>query len=406
MSSVSLDEFKKFYKLRAKKPELYTYDEAGNLIEKDKDGGIKRTLTLPTYRQPTFEELDEISQKRMDSIAEAEQIYESARQELRRAMDTPDTMMSDILRLNRNVVEADIKLQSVRFPLREVIEEKPVELRDIIFEQSKEVRKIANKLNVLITRPFTLQEQYVRVGIPAATPIKSVEQIRQKQQKQQLQPVILFAEPYTNDYGFLSMKWDVSLDIDDIRYNSAYQALMASMAIYFEDELNLTRILDTTNPDEIKYNYTDISGNIDDNEMKWNIQLKKSLFDINLAKFTQHPELAQKLIETGNAKLGYYEPNDNQLGIGISLDIEDSKNPNKWTGQNWLGNTLEQIRTQIKSTVKQSIIPKRSQVQTTQVQPTQVPPTQVPPTQVPRIAPPPQSTIRRKRPTVALMPTQ
>jgi ribA/ribD-fused uncharacterized protein len=398
MSSVSLDELKKFYKLRAKKPELYTYDDTGNLIEKDKDGGIKKTITLPTYRNPTFEELDEMGQKRINSIAEAEQVYEKARQELRQAMDTPDTMMSDILRLNRNVVEADIKLQSVRFPLREVIQEKPVEVRDIIFEQSKEVRKIANELNVLITRPFTLQEQYVRIGTPAANPVRSVEQIRQKQQKQQQiqKPVILFAEPYTNDYGFLSMKWDIVLDIDDINYNSAYQALMASMAIYFEDEINLTRILETTNPDEITYNYTDISGNTDNNEMKWNIQLKKLLFDINLAKFTQHPELAQKLIETGDARLGYYEPNDNQLGIGISLDVEDSKNPNKWTGQNWLGTSLEQIRTQIKSTTKQTIIRKRPQIAPSVEQ-------QV---QIPRIAPPPQSTIRRKRPTIALEPTQ
>ena len=363
MSSVSLDELKRFYKLREKKPELYTYDNAGNLIERDKDGGIKRTITLPTYRQPTFEELDEMSQKRMTAIAEAEQVYETARQELRQAIDTPDTMVTDILRLNRKVVEADIKLQTVRFPLREVIQEKSVEVRDIIFEQSKEVRKLANELNILVTRPFTLQEQYVRIGTPASRPIRSVDQIRRQQQKElQGQQVILFAEPYTNDNGYLSMKWDVIIDIDDTLYNSAYQALMASLAIYFEDESNLTKILAATNPDEITYKYTDIPGSSTDTEEKWNNQLKKLLFDINLAKFTQHPELAQKLVETGDAKLGYYQPDDNQLGIGISLDSENSKDSTKWTGQNWLGNTLEQIRTQLRAARKQTIQRRRPQV--------------------------------------------
>ena len=76
---------------------------------------------------------------------------------------------------------------------------------------------------------------------------------------------------------------------------------------------------------------------------------------MNYQKFTQHPELGQKLIETNNAQLGYYEPDDNQLGIGISLDSEDSKYASKWTGQNWVGNALEQVRTAIKAT-KASVV--------------------------------------------------
>ena len=50
------------------------------------------------------------------------------------------------------------------------------------------------------------------------------------------------------------------------------------------------------------------------------MKLKQLLYDVNYQKFTQHPELGQKLIETNNAQLGYYQPDDNQLGIGISLD--------------------------------------------------------------------------------------
>jgi hypothetical protein len=160
--SASLDELRKFYKFRSKKPDLYTYDDNGDLIIKDKDGSIKKTITLPSYRPPTFEELDAMSEKRTTAIAEAEQEFETARQELRQAFDTPDTMMSDILRLNRKVTEADIKLQTVRFPLRSVIDIESVEIRDVMFEDSKEQRKMESELKAFITRPFTLEEQYSR----------------------------------------------------------------------------------------------------------------------------------------------------------------------------------------------------------------------------------------------------
>ena len=414
--SLSLDELKKFYKLRDKKPDLYTYDDNGDLIEKDKDRAVKKTITLPTYRKPTLEELDEMSQKRMTNIAETEQEYENAREQLRQAMVTPDTMVSDILRINRKVVEADMKLQNIRFPLRYVIQQESVEVRNVLFDQKNETRKLPNELNILITRPFTLQEQYVRIGSPAETPIKSVQEIRADRLKKQQEsiksvPIILFSEPYTNDYGFLSMKWDVSLEIQDETFTSAFQALMASMAIYFEDEVNLQRILEATDPDEITYNYTDLPGDTDENEMKWNAKLKQLLYDINLAKFTQHPELGQKLIQTGSAKLGYYEPNENILGIGISIEKEQAKNPTKWSGQNWLGNALEQVRAQLLSTRMVQGIPRKSKIIAEETTPKITTAPQIVPTPqvIPRIAPPPQPQgvpMRRKLRVATVNPSE
>ncbi len=408
--SVSEDELKRYYKLKAKKPELCSYDDDGNLVEKNKDGSIKNIITLPKYRPPTFEELDEMNQKRMSEIAQAEQEYENAREELRKAMNTPDTMISDILRLNRKVGEADIKLQSVSFPLHDIVKEQSVETRFILFDQKNEKRKLPYPINILVTRPFTLQEQYVRVAEQAPTPIRTVAQIQRQQQQQQQPniPVILFAEPYTNDNGYLSMKWDVIIDINDTQYTSAYQALMASMAIYFEDETNLAAILDTTNPDEISYSYTDLEGDRDTNEAKWNAKLKELLYDINLAKFTQHPELGQKLIETGNARLGYYEPDDNLLGIGISLDNINSNNPAKWSGQNWVGDTLQQVRTRLKELQKpKPTAPRRrpqiGTVSVAQQQPQQQ--QQQQPVVIPRLAPPPQPTVPRRRPQIGILPT-
>ena len=49
-------------------------------------------------------------------------------------------------------------------------------------------------------------------------------------------------------------------------------------------------------------------------------------------------------METKTAVLGAYIPNDNLIGIGLSLDNIQSKNPINWTGQNLLGKALMDIR--------------------------------------------------------------
>jgi len=100
-------------------------------------------------------------------------------------------------------------------------------------------------------------------------------------------------------------------------------------------------------PDAINYSVEDIPG--DENEGKWNDLLKKLLYDINIIKFKQYPELTGRLLETKTALLGAYIPNDNLIGIGISLDNIQSKNSAHWTGQNILGKALMDIREKIRT---------------------------------------------------------
>jgi hypothetical protein len=73
------------------------------------------------------------------------------------------------------------------------------------------------------------------------------------------------------------------------------------------------------------------------------------LYDVNIAKYNQYPELAARLLETKNATLGAYIPDDNLIGIGLSIDNIQAKNPVNWTGQNLLGKALMDIRQKIRS---------------------------------------------------------
>jgi ribA/ribD-fused uncharacterized protein len=161
--------------------------------------------------------------------------------------------------------------------------------------------------------------------------------------------VVLFSEPETNDYGYLSLKWAVELEFNGTIYNSAQQAVYAEIAKSFNDQEGLQRIMLADTPDGIHYQLSDVPGEPDANEARWNDMIKRLIYDVNLLKFNQYPELAGRLLETKNAALGAYIPDDNLLGIGISLDNIQSKNPVHWTGQNLLGKALMEIRDKIRA---------------------------------------------------------
>lgn len=343
---MSAEELKQFYKAKSKKPNLYGYDDNGNLIELNKEGSVIKTIALPDYRPPTFEEFDEMEKKRMDLIAVLNKEYENARRRLREAINNPETPDSEIGRLNRQVVEADIKLQNTRFPLQYIDEVSGLEIKEIDFNQSSEKRKYPYPFYFYETRSFRLQEQYVRIGKLAEKPLISVAEAKAKAEASV--PVILFAEPETNDYGFLSLDWIVQFEFNVTMYNSAKQAIAAEIAKSFNDKENLQKIMVAETPDEITYKVENVPGDTEVNETKWNDLTKQFLYDVNLAKFNQFPELAGRLLETKNATLGAYLPNDNLIGIGISLDNIQSKNPVNWTGQNLLGKALMDIREKLR----------------------------------------------------------
>jgi ribA/ribD-fused uncharacterized protein len=346
---MSAEELKKFYKARVKKPDLFTYDDDGNLVELNKDGGIVKTIPLPDYRPPSYEEFDEMEQKRLEAIAVANKEFEDARRELNTALQNPETPDSEVLRINRKVKEADIKLQAIRFPLRYVDIEEGIPINQIEFDKSYEKRKFPYPFFFLKERPFQLQEQYVRVGKAPIQPQKTVAELKAAAEVASVPVVILFQDPETNDYGFLSLNWTVEIEFNGTMYNSAKQAIAAELAKAFNDQANLQKIMIAESPEEVNYNLDDVPGDTEANETKWNENMKQLLYDVNIAKFNQYPELTARLLETKTAVLGAYIPDDNLIGIGISLDNVQSKNPINWTGQNLLGKALTNIRDKIRS---------------------------------------------------------
>jgi ribA/ribD-fused uncharacterized protein len=333
------DELINFYKGRAKNPSQYSYSPEGDLIIYGRGKEVEKRIVLPLYRKPSLEEVEEAEAKRMEAIATAVELFETSRRSLRDALQNPSSSKSDILRLNREIEEADLNIQRIRFPLKDIETIESIEPGKILFGD-KETRKMYD-INVFISRSFTLQDQYVREG--AEENMRSMPMVETALPTLK-KPILLF-EGADGENGFLSLEWPVVYDYNNISYRSAKHALLGELAREFKDDSAFTRIQDTEDPKAIEYTYEDISGAT---EESWNSRRIVLIQDVNREKFAQHPELTERLIQTGEAVLGAVIPDDTLLGIGLALENSSARDQTKWTGQNMLGKALEEIRTRIK----------------------------------------------------------
>jgi ribA/ribD-fused uncharacterized protein len=370
---MSEQELARFYQLKSKEEshdtktkrvDHYGYDADGNLIEQDSKGALVKTIPLPIYRSVTLEELDIMSQQRNAAIANANQAFDHARIELYEAIHEQGINdPTEILKLNRKVAEADSRLQQVRFPLRNTKKLNPVSIRELDFNQPNEIRKYPYHLMTLETSPFLLQDQYVRIGVAAPKPMVSISEAKEAEQR--LETIALFSDPSTVPYGELSLSWPIHFIFNTHSYQSAKQAIAGELALHFKDETHFHEIQDAEDADAVTYSVDDLPGGREVNEAEWNKKLEELLYAVNQAKFLQSPDLSRSLLESKNAILGAYEPNDTFIGIGISIHDPQAKNRRSWTGQNKLGQALMRIREELrasqpKASVGKPAVAKRS----------------------------------------------
>jgi len=349
---MSTEDVKAFYTKRHKEllakgykggiATLHIYDDDGNLVTKNKEGEIQQTLVIPSYRPLSLEENDEMEKQRKEQIAIAMKNYDDAYMKLHEEYERQDRSDQKIIQYTRAVIEADNQLQYIRYPLRYVAHQEGVEIRRIDFNQPNETRNLPYSVAMLKVSPFPLQDLYVRQGnLPVKEPLKSMAEIR----KEETGPVILFQDADTNEYGFMALDWVVQITIRSATYHCAKQALAAELAKTFKDDENFRKIMSAETPGEVSYDRDDVK---EVSDQEWAEAVKRILYDVQAAKFRQYPELQSRLLATQNATLGAYQPNDQVIGIGISMDDIHAKNPIHWAGQNLLGTVLMDIRSTLK----------------------------------------------------------
>jgi ribA/ribD-fused uncharacterized protein len=145
--------------------------------------------------------------------------------------------------------------------------------------------------------------------------------------------------------GFLSNFYPCVFTVDKITYNCSEQYFMKKKQELF-DPLNqdlANNIISETNPRNIKYYGRQVRNF---NEEIWDAHKYKIMYDGVFAKFTQNPELSDKLLATQDKILVEASPYDKIWGIGFNK-YEALVNKSKW-GQNLLGHVLMDLRKNLK----------------------------------------------------------
>jgi ribA/ribD-fused uncharacterized protein len=135
------------------------------------------------------------------------------------------------------------------------------------------------------------------------------------------------------------------MTIDKIEYNSCEQYMMHQKALLFGDEEIADLIMQEKNPKEQKKFGRMIKGF---DKALWDKNCLAIVYEGNLAKFSQNPELRYEMLNTGNRIFVEASPLDNIWGIGLDENAEGIDDPSYWLGLNLLGQALNLVKNQLR----------------------------------------------------------
>lgn len=141
--------------------------------------------------------------------------------------------------------------------------------------------------------------------------------------------------------GCFSQWWSAAFTVEGVTYLTAEHWMMAEKARLFNDEDVLAKILAVKKPGEAKKLGRQVRDFV---PAIW----EAACFDVvvtgNVHKFSQHPDLARYLRQTGDRVLVEASPVDSIWGIGLARDDPAALDPTRWKGSNLLGFALMQVR--------------------------------------------------------------
>lgn len=145
--------------------------------------------------------------------------------------------------------------------------------------------------------------------------------------------------------GIYSQWHKAQMTIGGIEYNSCEQYMMHQKALLFDDEIIADLIMQEKNPKEQK-KYGRQIRNFD--KAIWEKNCLAIVFEGNLAKFSQNPELKAEMLSTGNKIFVEASPLDHIWGIGLDENAENIDDPSYWLGLNLLGQALTLVKNQLR----------------------------------------------------------
>lgn len=129
--------------------------------------------------------------------------------------------------------------------------------------------------------------------------------------------------------------------VKGIRFCCNEQVMMYSKAILFGDHETARKIMATSSPWNHKSLGRQVKGFKGD---VWNEKRVSIVRAGALAKFRQHEDICQILLDTRGKELVEAAPNDRIWGVGLDEHSPAIKHRKLWLGLNLLGQLLEEVR--------------------------------------------------------------
>ena len=154
-------------------------------------------------------------------------------------------------------------------------------------------------------------------------------------------------EEFALFWGGTMSQWAPSkFIIDGVEFNTCEQYMMYNKALMFHDYEAAKKVMETSNPKMQKAIGRQVNGFDKDH---WEKYCRDIVYDGNVAKFTQNPDMLEELKFTGDRTIVEASPQDKIWGIGLAADDPRAKDRSQWQGTNWLGEAIQRVREDIKS---------------------------------------------------------
>lgn len=186
---------------------------------------------------------------------------------------------------------------------------------------------------------------------------------------------------FQSHHAFLSNFYPCKVNYNAKQYNSAEHAYQHSRAVFLGFLTTADSVLNANKAEEAKRAASNLPNSKD-----WDATKQKVMKDIVQAKFSQNPELQNKLLNTGDYPL-LEATYDSYWGCGLPLTARKLKQ-GEWHGKNYLGIILAECRSEFR---RDFALGNHQQIVSTNT--SYHPPTQLPNTNIPTQQQPKQKSV-------------
>ena len=353
-----------FYTKIARKPKKtdkfnYKISDTGNLELYSKEtNDLSSTIPLYYYRSYSKEEFDEMDRKRIDSIINIENEIDIQKNLLRKTVFAND--IPEILRINEEIRELEMKKVQLRSPVRDVISIEGVSKKLVFFDQPYEERK-AEVLQQTIYRDYPLWKLYGKYT-DSREVLEASEQKKISLEDGQVflssgSIARLIYEPGDTINGLLSIFLFRDFTYKGTQYSSAYQAFEANRLSELKYDDLRANVLKTRALKTIRFVGMKIQKAVKDTKQLWKSILTEY--------YLQNKDLIENILSTNNDVLVFNSDIPYIGGIGHKSGDEASTNISKWKAfkfdsvvlkPNIVGEVLSELRSEMKEADKESLV--------------------------------------------------